>query len=113
MKPKKRILFFLITALVGISIQSCIDLRDSDFFPDDEDSRLPKYSENGYDIAGALLNDDAWRAERKPFSEVMLLDISRNDAVIFELYGQMLDGIYSEDHVSFSIYQTGFNFESF
>jgi hypothetical protein len=113
MKPKNRILIFLLTAIISISIQSCVDLRDSDFYPDDEDSRLPRYSEKGYDIAGALLNDNAWRAERKPFSEIMLLDISKKDTAIFEMYGKLIDGEGQGDYVDFYIYQTGINIESF
>lgn len=97
-------LFFLITMLVAFN--SCVDLRDSDFYPDVDDSRLPRYSEKGYDIAGALINGDAWRSQRRPFTEIMLFDISRVDTVIFEMYGEMIDGNRKGDYVSVYIYQT-------
>lgn len=103
----------LVTTAMYMTIQSCMDLRNSDFYPDDEDSRLPAYSEKGYDIAGALINNDAWRAERRPFSELMLVDISKTDTMVFEMYGEMIDGIRKEDRVEFYIYQTGIDINSF
>lgn len=109
MKPKNHVLLFLLIAIVGISTQSCVDLRDSDFNPDNEDSRLPEYTEKGYDIAGALLNGDAWRSERKPFSEIMQLDISKKDTFVFEMYGKLIDGEGQGDFVDFYIYQTELN----
>lgn len=96
-----------------MSILSCLDLRDSDFNPDNEDNRLPAYSEKGYDIAGALINNNAWRAERKPFSEVMLVDISKPDTMVFEMYGKLIGGVGQGDYIDFYIYQTRVDINSF
>ena len=101
------------TLILCASTLSCIDLRDSDFNPDSEDSRLPAYSEKGNDIAGALINNDAWRAERKPFSDVMLVDFSKTDTMVFEMYGKLIDGVGQGDYINFYIYQTRVGINSF
>ena len=113
MKRTSFILSLFMTLISCMSILSCIDLRDSDFKPDNEDSRLPAYSEKGYDIAGAIINNDAWRAKRKPFSEVMLVDISKTDTMVFEMYGEPIDGVGQGDYIDFYIYQTRVSINSF
>jgi len=90
-----------------------VDLRDSDFHPDKEDSRLPRYTEKGYDVAGALIDGDAWRVERHPFTEIMLFDISKVDTVVFEMYGKMIDGNGKDDYVSIYIYQTNIEMSTY
>lgn len=113
MKRTSFILSLFMILILCVSILSCIDLRDSDFKPDNEDSRLPAYSEKGYDIAGAIINNDAWRSERKPFSEVMLVDISKTDTMVFEMYGELIDGVGQGDYIDFYIYQTRVIINSF
>ena len=45
--------------LIAIITVSC----NSIFIPDPIDPRLPKYTELGNNVAGALVNDEIWRAE--------------------------------------------------
>lgn len=49
----------LIVLIIAIIAISC----DSIFIPDPMDPRLPKYTESGNNVAGALVNDEIWRAE--------------------------------------------------
>ncbi len=49
----------LIFVILLYTISGC----DPVFVPDPIDPRLPKYTENGYNVAGAFVNDEVWKSK--------------------------------------------------
>ena len=78
--------------VIALGFFSC--KKDSTFIPDSSDNLLPKYTENGYNIAGALINDTAWRSEFYnctnycPLSKLFgISSFVKGDSTIFHLSG--------------------------
>jgi len=55
------------------------------FVSDAIDPRLPRYSENGSNVAGAVLSDGVWNS--KGFSRTMFEIYPDRDSIIFEMRG--------------------------
>lgn len=70
------------------------------FEPDPRDPRLPKYTEKGNQIGGALINNQPWRTNYKCFfggcsDAFFLTNYSSGDSISVEMTGQILEGIDS------------------
>jgi hypothetical protein len=55
----------LIAVLLLLLMQAC---KQENFKPDRRDSRLPKYTERGNQVGGALINNVAWKTNYKAFA---------------------------------------------
>lgn len=84
--------YSFILLLACLSILSCDDKPGLD--PDD--SRLPAYSNKGYNIAAALINNVVWNAKNnsiwnKGYNYASTLDVFKTDSLIFKIGGISLD----------------------
>ena len=81
-------IYSVIVVLVCLLMVSC----DDDPGLDPNDSRLPAYSNKGYNIAAALINNVVWNAEnRAPWNMgyvyASTLDVFKTDSLIFAISG--------------------------
>ena len=73
--------FLLVNSIISIVILLLIYSCTSNFIPDPIDPRLPKYTESGNNVAGAMVNDLVWK------SEVRLgIFYGSNDLPYYQLY---------------------------
>ncbi|MEO7987935.1 MAG: hypothetical protein ABI663_00235 [Chryseolinea sp.] len=86
--------------LIGIcfSASSCEPI----YIPDPIDPRLPKYTEDGNNVAGAFINDELWKSEYFPgwFStsgEPMIQYFSSRDSLSITFFGAIDEPYYYED----------------
>lgn len=94
MKNLLNCLIFLVLAGCNLSV----------FVPDPVELRIPRYSEEGYNIAGAFINDVAWKAEaiclfidcKDPLALSRFRD-SLGTSMEFRLKGSMHEGLQQYD----------------
>lgn len=87
------------------------------YIPDPIDPRLPKYTQSGNNVAGALINDTLWESRfySDPFITVDQPTVAYTkdrDTLVFTLLGKMDNDPYST-FISFGMRHTGvFNLQS-
>jgi hypothetical protein len=86
-------IYFLLT-LAAISCK-----KEAVFRADPVDDRLPEYSQEGRNIAGALINDQAWRSEflnlySISYNPLRIYSSTGGDSTIFEFSGRYFSPIY-------------------
>jgi hypothetical protein len=86
----------LVSSICIVILLTTLKSCDETFVPDPQDSRLPKYTETGNKVAGALINDVAWK------TNWFVSEAGANRCFYFTNYAQgdsialHLDGIYTE-----------------
>lgn len=95
----------LVVAVIAV-LPGCIEEK---FIPDPSDPRLPKYTENGNQVGGALINDVAWKTD---FSTNFGLQGNRSfyftnhgagDSVTLTLDGIVTEGTNKDAPISFIV----------
>jgi len=99
---------FILKLLAVALLASC----EAVFVPDPIDPRLPKYTEDGNDVAGALVDGDIWKNYYKNlfFTSYYLLQIEayQPDSLIM-----FFEGSIQEEPVTFEFHLKGFQIFSF
>src|SRR5687768_552011 len=93
MKALKLILAVTFVGSIVLFASGCLE---ENFIPDPSDPRLPKYSEDGNQIGGALVNDVAWKTNFEAGCNYTnrsfyFTNYSSGDSITIHL-----DGIFSE-----------------
>jgi len=82
---------YIVSLLLMFGLSSCEGI----FVPDPIDPRLPKYTEEGNDVAGAFVDDLFWKSVVEcHFSvtdEPQLMLLPQKDSLILRFYGSTLD----------------------
>lgn len=91
----------VVLSLVAVAfIATFSSCRDEVFEPDPDDPRLPRYTEKGNEIGGALINDTAWKTNFERYftgaAEVFFIkNYADGDSVVVEMTGRMYEGLDS------------------
>ena len=107
----------IVLTLLTLIIVCC----ESIFVPDPIDPRLPKYTENGNNVAGAFINQEVWRSQKKYGLEAGMLapeeivhqminikiDSIKNSMILH------FDGLISNDSTTLEFHLVGLNIYSF
>jgi hypothetical protein len=101
-----------IRALMGITILVSLlfflGCREEKFIPDPSDPRLPIYSERGNMVAGALVNNLAWKTYYPlsfdfPVSQPLSFENHMlGDSLVIHLDGRLVDTIYHQAPIGFT-----------
>ncbi len=77
------------------------------FKPDRNDKRLPKYTEKGNQVAGALINDVAWKTYYSTFGrfkdELGITNYPKGDSIHINLAGDISEGPNKSRSINFSV----------
>jgi len=90
-----RCLISAVLILVLLKVSGC---REEKFVPDPNDPRLPKYTERGNEVAGALISDMAWKTNFKTFFDAppgyafYIYNYPNKDSLIVMILGTINDG---------------------
>ena len=100
------------SALWAVSLLILVSCN-SLFIPDPIDPRLPKYTEDGNDVAGAFVNDEVWRSQVSVGfpnidDEPIIIASSKKDSLIVRFWG-----ITSLENAAIEFHITGFNIHQF
>jgi hypothetical protein len=106
MSGKNIIGYFILLVL----IESC----GAVWVPDPIDPRLPKYTEKGYNTAGAIINGELWKSKAElgfsgSFDEPSVLFFPNRDSLIINFLGEMDSSNYSRVAFSFLLRNTQVN----
>ena len=111
MKLLTRITSLVSLALLLIYFESCLQEK---FIPDPADPRLPKYTESGNEVAGALINNIAWKSEffvgfdNPSVDPCYLTNYLRGDSATIEFVGECNQGPSKGSPISFFVSLTSF-----
>jgi hypothetical protein len=106
MKKLKTILTLGLISLMMFILYSCIEEK---FIPDTSDQRLPKYTENGNQVGGALINNVAWKTDFWTTIDMgwnrsfYFTKYSTGDSVTLTLDGSFTEGVNKERTISFIV----------
>ncbi len=75
--------------------------RKSSFVPDQTNGLLPEYSESGRNIAGALINDTAWRCEMHPCFACVIWRFYINSSISGDSTMFRFQGAYSSNSIQY------------
>ena len=100
----------ILLLLVATGLFGCLKEK---FEPYRGDRRLPKYTEKGNQVSGALINNVAWKTHFKPFrsgrTEVFSLrNNALGDSLVVELRGEINEGAGLGKSVTFLFVIRGF-----
>jgi len=111
MKLLTRITSLVSLALLLIYFENCFQEK---FIPDPADPRLPKYTESGNEVAGALINNIAWKSEffvgfdNPSIDPCYLTNYLRGDSATIEFVGEYNQGPSKGSPISFLVSLSNF-----
>lgn len=107
MKQLKILLTIGLLGAMTLFLYGCLEEK---FVPDPSDPRLPKYTESGNQVGGALINDVAWKTDFSPSSigtggnrSFYFTNYSSGDSVTLTLDGLFTEGINRGSPISFIV----------
>ena len=106
MKQLTRTISLASLALLLIYFESCLQEK---FIPDPADPRLPKYTECGNEVAGALINNVAWKSEffvgfdNPSIDPCYLTNYISGDSATIEFVGECNQGPSKGSPISFLV----------
>jgi hypothetical protein len=106
MKQLKILLTVGLLGAMTLFLYGC--LLEEKFVPDPSDPRLPKYTESGNQVGGALINDVAWKTDFSTSGmggnrSFYFTNYSSGDSVTLTLDGMFTEGINRESPISFIV----------
>jgi hypothetical protein len=100
---------YLISAMLVLILFKVSGCLEEKFIPDPGDPRLPKYTESGNEVAGALISNMAWKTNFKTFFDAppsydfYIYNYPNTDSIIVRIQGTINDGPNKGAPIDFSI----------
>jgi len=101
---------FLISAFLILVLLKVSGCREEKFVPDPDDPRLPKYTESGNEVAGALISNVAWKTNLKvhfdgpyPLPPFFIHNYPNADSLTVTINGTINEGINKGAAINFSV----------
>jgi hypothetical protein len=100
---------YLISALLVLMLLKVSGCLEEKFVPDPNDPRLPKYTESGNEIAGALISNMSWKTDFQLYIDMpsnyafYISNYPNADSLIIQLLGTINDGKNKGAPIDFSV----------